>query len=58
MQIKQWILVAGLMIAAPLLVACGDEKEGDTTIVVPPPAEAPPADAPPADAAPAEEKAE
>lgn len=51
MQIKQWIVIAGLMVAAPLLVACGEEKAADEA--------APAADtAAPADAAPAEGEAE
>ena len=52
MRIKQWIVIAGLMVAAPLLVACGEEKAADEA--------APAADsaAPAADtAAPAEEAA-
>lgn len=60
MQIKQWIIIAGLIVAAPMLVAC----DNDTTnveapdkpgVVVVPPADGPdvivtpPAATPPAD---------
>ncbi|MDO9461341.1 MAG: hypothetical protein Q7N95_14695 [Alphaproteobacteria bacterium] len=49
MQVKQWIVIAGLMVAAPLLVACDDKKAGDEA--APPAADA----AAPADGAPADE---
>lgn len=58
MQIKNWIVIAGLMVAAPMLVACGEEKKAEEAA---PAGEAAPADAAPADAAPAapaEENAE
>lgn len=59
MQIKQWIVIAGLMVAAPLLAACGEEKAADEAAPATAPAgEAAPADAAPPEAAPTEEKAE
>lgn len=58
MQIKQWIVIAGLMVAAPLLVACGEEKAAEDAAPAAAPADAAPADAAPADAAPAEGEAE
>ncbi len=58
MQIKQWIVIAGLMVAAPLLVACGEEKAADEAAPAAAPTDAAPADAAPADAAPAEGEAE
>ncbi len=64
MKIKQWILIAGLTVAAPLLVACDEKKAADEAAPAADtaaPAEAPAApadDAAPAETAPAEGEAE
>ncbi len=54
MQIKKWIVIAGLLVAAPMLVACGEEKADETAPAAEPAA---PAGEPaaPADGAPATE---
>lgn len=56
MQIKHWIVIAGILVAAPMLAACGEEKKAEETAPVTDPAA--PADAAPAEGQPAEEKTE